>query len=301
MKQLQQIHHISAVMRNAQATYDFYRHVLNLRLVKKTVANDDVSKYHLYFALNDKLDSYVSFFERDGHHEKTDGYNCIDAFTLMVLNEKALRYWHNHLKAHDLSVSDIDLIFDYRGFSFVDLNNTIIYIMAQSETNTDDDVSFQRLGPIFVNTVNMDRSNRWFTHHLQFSHTMNFGHQRLYTNDSQPPIHIILTPSKNQPHRQGVGSIDHVAFLVDDLDALQEFYDAFYALGDTHSTILDRMYYHSLYVRNPIQIMFEFTDNKPGFLIDEPLETLGQKLSLPHYLEMFRKEIQASLPLLITN
>ncbi|NLA78879.1 MAG: ring-cleaving dioxygenase, partial [Erysipelothrix sp.] len=50
-----------------------------------------------------------------------------------------------------------------------------------------------------------------------------------------------------------------------------------------------------------IQIMFEFTDNKPGFLIDEPLETLGQKLSLPHYLEMFRKEIQASLPLLITN
>ena len=296
MKQLLGIHHISAIMADPQATVNFYRDVLGLQLVKKTIANDDVSKYHLYFALNEDHSGFVSFFERDAYISHQEGSNCISSFSLMVASIEALHYWRHHLIDHQVEVSEIQGHFDWLGFSFVDLNGITIHIMVDPNKTAKAGHAFLGFGPIVIDTANIEASNRWFSKHLQFKHVMNFKNQRLYTNDNQTnPSFIILNPNENQPHSQGVGSIDHVAFLVESIDDLQEFYDAFFALGDYHSNILDRMYYHSLYVRNPISIMFEFTDNNPGFGVDEPQGKWGHHLSLPHYLEPFRKEISANL------
>lgn len=298
MKSIKGLHHVSCIVEDLQKTYDFYTSVLGFELIKKTIKVNDVSNYHLYFSCNkSKRNDVVSFFTSSKKYNKQVGTNSIDAFSLLVESEEELKRWHKQLTYKEIKVSAFFQLFDYTAFSLKDVNNITIYFL--NKDNQDHKQPYPMvLGPILLKTNHIQQSMDWFTTRLNMKKvaTSKNMHYLTYNNAS-----IILIEDKTNVSEMGIGSIDHAAFEVEDMDALQELSDALTLLGDTHSTILNRMYYYSLYVRDSNHILVEFVNHNLGYTIDEAYDHLGESLSLPNYLQCFKQEIIKQLPLLKTK
>lgn len=295
MKSIKGLHHVSCIVEDIQKTYDFYTSVLEFTLIKKTIKVNDISNYHLYFSCNkNNRSDVISFFTSSKKQNKHVGTNSIDAFSLLVENEEALKRWHETLINKKVEVSNFFQLFDYTAFSLKDTNNITIYFLSKHQQEHPQLYPIV-LGPILLKTNQLNKSMDWFTTRLNMKKvaTSNNMHHLVFNK-----AEIILIEDKTNTSETGIGSIDHVAFEVEDMDALQEISDALTLLGDTHSTILDRMYYYSLYVRDSNHVLFEFVNHSPGYTVDETSENLGESLSLPNYLQCFKQEIIKQLPLL---
>ncbi len=298
MKSIKGLHHVSCIVKDLQKTYDFYTTILGFELIKKTIKVNDVSNYHLYFSCNkNNRSDVVSFFTSSKNYSKQVGTNSIDAFSLLVENEEELKRWHDILTYKEIEVSAFFQLFDYTAFSMKDVNNITIYFLSK-----DNHVAKQLypivLGPILLKTNQIHLSIDWFTTRLNMNKTATSNNMHYLESNNAS---IILIEDKTNVSESGIGSIDHVACEVEDMDVLQEMSDALTLFGDTHSTILDRMYYYSLYVRDSNHILFEFVNHNPGYTIDETYDHLGESLSLPNYLQCFKQEIVKQLPLLKTK
>jgi glyoxalase family protein len=310
--QLTGIHHLTAISAKPRENLAFYTGLLGMRLVKKTVNQDDVSAYHLFYAdakANPGTD--LTFFDFPAAPERR-GSNSISRTALRVAGEKSLRYWRDRLKqagGHTGDVAEVDgrltLPFeDGEGQRLVLVDDGGVGSAAPWERSpVPAEHQIRGLGPIVLDVRDLARTEQVLTG------VMNMRRERDYAApDARAQIHVfamgeggpaaelhVIEQKDLQEARQGAGGVHHVAFRTPDEQQYHAWTRRLDASGVRNSGEIDRFYFRSLYFREPNGILFEIATDGPGFATDEPLETLGEKLALPPFLEPRRREIEAGL------
>ncbi|MFH1555961.1 MAG: ring-cleaving dioxygenase [Pseudomonadota bacterium] len=305
------IHHLTAITADAPYNHNFYTNTLGMRLVKKTVNQDDTSAYHLFYAdgeANPGTD--LTFFDWPVMPEKR-GTNAVVRTGLRVRDEAALDYWAQRLA--DAGVK-ADPIAERDGRATLDLQDregqrlSLIVDGGQGPGIAWDRSpvpaahQIRGLGPITLSVPDLAPTDAVLTGLMGLRKARSFaGPDGVETlvyemGAGGPSAEVQVRVDKGMGRaRQGAGAVHHVAFRVPtfaDYDAwaarLREF-------GMPSSGPVDRFYFRSLYFREPNGILFELATDEPGFTADEPLATLGEKLSLPPFLEARRAQIEAGL------
>ena len=315
--QLNGIHHVTAVSARIADNVEFYTQVLGLRLVKKSVNQDDVSAYHLFYA--DKAGSPgtdMTFFDWPHVGPNVRGADSIAGTAFRVSSREALEFWVKRFD--DLEVAH-DKIMDFAGrelLPFEDPEGQQLYLV------NDQGAEFEFEGEIwqrpdipdeytlrgFYSTIfsiqSIDQLDMIFTDILNFERVGN-----VEWIDGESSVTIYTTkqsggPSSEvwlleQPHlgrgRLGAGGTHHVAFRVKDFEAQKQWHAHLMEAGLSVSQLIDRFWFRSIYFRVSNGILFEIATDGPGFDIDEAPESLGEKLILPPFLENRRQEIEAGL------
>jgi glyoxalase family protein len=307
------IHHLTAVSADAKANHAFYTGVLGMRLVKKTVNQDDTSAYHLFYA--DAVASPgtdLTFFEWPVPPEKRGG-DSITRTALRVAGADALSYWRDRLRATGIRVGEIETRDGRDTFDFEDPEGQRLALVddggageAQPWDRSTVPAEFQirGLGPITLSVSNraaLDavltklmsmREVRTYPDPTSAAHTVHV--YEMGPGGVAAEVHVADRPDLPES-RQGAGSVHHVAFRVPDKAAYDAWAEHLRRMRVPSSGPVDRFYFRSLYFREPNGILFEIATDGPGFATDEPMESLGESLALPPFLEARRERIEAGL------
>jgi len=314
--QLTGIHHLTAISSKPRDNLKFYTGLLGMRLVKKTVNQDDVSAYHLFYAdgkANPGTD--LTFFDFPAAPERR-GTNSISRTGLRVAGEASLTFWHARLKeAAGLVGSHVGDITEVDGrltLPFEDGEGQRLVLADDGgagpsspwdRSSVPSEHQIRGLGPIVLNVADLARTERVLTE------VMNMRRVRDYAAPDAPAqVHVFamgegglaaelhVIEGKDLPHaRQGAGGVHHVAFRTPDEVQYHAWTARLNELRIANSGEVDRFYFRSLYFREPNGILFEIATDGPGFASDEPMDKLGEKLALPPFLEPRRAQIEAGL------
>lgn len=313
--QLTGIHHLTAITADAAYNHHFYTDTLGLRLVKKTVNQDDTSAYHLFYAdgeANPGTD--ITFFDWPAAPERR-GTHAIVRTGLRVRDEAALEFWAGRLKEKGLATSGLISRDGRTVLDFEDKEGQRLTLLADGgngpgvpweKSPVPADHQIRGLGPITLSVPDLAPTDAVLTH------VMNMRQARIYEAEGADvavyeigeggpaaELHVRIEP-KLRPAGQGAGGVHHVAFRVPDFAQYDAWAERLASLRVPSSGPVDRFYFRSLYFREPNGILFELATDGPGFATDEPLESLGEKLSLPPFLEGRRARIEAGLKPLVT-
>lgn len=304
---LKGIHHVTAITSSAERNYEFFTTILGMRLVKKTVNQDDIQTYHLFFA-DDKGNpgTDMTFFDFPGIPKGVHGTNEISKTSFRVPNDTALKYWIKRFDRLQVEHTGIKELFGKKTISFVDFDGQNYQLISDELDNgVESGTPWQKgpipleyaitgLGPIFIRIANVDYFKEMMEKVLLFKETAHDGSFYLFeVGKGGNGASVIVEHNQTLPEaRQGFGTVHHAAFRVDDRTILDKWDERMRSFGFQTSGYVNRYYFESLYARVAPQILFEFATDGPGFMGDEPYETLGEKLSLPPFLEPKREEIE---------
>ena len=296
MNHLKGIHHVTAITSSAEKNYEFFTYVLGMRLVKKTVNQDDIQTYHLFFA-DDKgsAGTDMTFFDFPGIPKGVHGTNEISKTSFRVPDDESLNYWEKRFDRLKVKHTGIKEQFGKKTLSFIDFDDQQ-YQLISDETNkgVEPGTPWQNgpipleyaitgLGPIFVRIANLDYFKEILEKALLFRETGTEGSFHLFeVGEGGNGASVIVEQNDTLPDgRQGFGTVHHAAFRVADRAVLEEWIERMSNLGFQTSGYVNRHFFESLYARVTPHVLFEFATDGPGFMGDEPYETLGEKLSLP--------------------
>ena len=307
MKPLLGLHHVTAMTSSAEKIYEFFTYILGLRLVKKTVNQDDIQTYHLFFA-DDRgsAGTDMTFFDFQGQGKAIRGANEISKTGFRVPNDLALSYFERRFKHYKVNSEPIQTLFGMKILPFKDFDDQE-YVLISDELNqgleagipwqlgpVPNEFAIYGLGPIFFRVNNFTWIEQVLTEKLTFKKTDTEGSfTRYQTGLGGNGGSVIVEYTPNLPQaRQGFGGVHHVAFGVADQTDIQSWIENLNHKQIMHSGLVDRFYFKSLYSRMYPGILFEFATEGPGFIDDEePYETLGELLALPPRYRNKRKEI----------
>ncbi|WP_087974122.1 ring-cleaving dioxygenase [Oceanobacillus rekensis] len=307
MNQLKGMHHVTAITSSAEKNYEFFTYVLGMRLVKKTVNQDDIQTYHLFFA-DDKgsAGTDMTFFDFPGIPKGTHGTNEIFKTSFRVPTDAAIEYWVKRFDKYDVKHEGITELFGKKVLSFVDFDGQQ-YMLISDEFNEGIasgtpwqkgpvplEFAITGLGPIHVRIAQFDYFKEVLEKVMLFREIAKNDSLHLFEvgeggNGAQVIVEHNAILAQGQ---QGYGTVHHAAFRVEDTTVLKEWIDRMDNFGLPTSGYVDRFFFESLYSRVAPGILFEFATDGPGFMGDEPYDTLGEKLSLPPFLEPKRSEIE---------
>lgn len=314
--QLTGIHHLTAVTGNAPENLRFYTQVLGLRLVKKTVNQDDTSAYHLFYADGKATPgSDLTFFDWPVGPEDR-GTHSVVRTGLRVAGPDSLAFWKARFDEMGVAADDVTEIDGRASLDFEDGEGQRFRLVddgGKLPSNPWDrspvpaEHQIKGLGPIIMSVPDIRNTE------IVLTHVMNMVESRTYASpDGEGTVHVFSMgeggPSAElhvvvQPGlpiaRQGAGSVHHVAFRVPDVAALTAWTERLRGFRLPSSGEVERFYFRSLYFREPNGVLFELATDGPGFAVDEPMETLGESLSLPPFLEHKRAQIEAGLKPLV--
>ncbi|MFH0068148.1 ring-cleaving dioxygenase [Peribacillus sp. NPDC056705] len=307
MNGLKGIHHVTAITSSAEKNYEFFTFVLGMRLVKKTVNQDDIQTYHLFFA-DDKgsAGTDMTFFDFPGIPKGVHGTNEISKTSFRVPSDESLNYWVKRFDRLEVKHTGIKEQFGKKTLSFIDFDDQQ-YQLISDEFNkgVESGTPWQKgpipleyaitgLGPIFVRIADFDYFKEMMEKVLLFKETDKEGPFHLFeVGEGGNGASVIVEYNVILPEaRQGFGTVHHAALRVEDRSVLEEWIERMNSFGFHTSGYVNRHFFESLYARVAPQILFEFATDGPGFMGDEPYETLGEKLSLPPFLEPKRTEIE---------
>lgn len=307
MNELKGIHHVTAITSSAEKNYAFFTYVLGMRLVKKTVNQDDIQTYHLFFA-DDKgaAGTDMTFFDFPGIPKGSHGTNEIYKTAFRVPSDAAMEYWVKRFDKYDVAHTGIKELFGKKTLSFADFDEQQ-YMLISDEFNegVESGTPWQNgpvplefaitgLGPIHIRIAQFDYLKEVLEKVMMMREIAKEGSLHLFEmgqggNGAQVIVEYNAVLPAGQ---QGFGTVHHTAFRVHDTAALNEWIDHMGAAGFGTSGYVDRFFFESLYARVAPGLLFEWATDGPGFLGDEPYETLGEKLSLPPFLEAQRERIE---------
>ncbi len=306
--QLTGLHHVTAVTARAADNLAFYTRVLGLRLVKKTVNQDDVSAYHLFYADGRASPgSDLTFFDWPAPPERR-GSNSISRTAFRVSGEGTFDWWREHLgrqgvSHHPAVERDRRLTLDFEDgegqrLSLID-DGGVGEAHPWEGSPVPAAHQIRGLGPIRLAVAAPERTEAVLTEIMGFTRARTFelpeGEVTVFeTGPGGPAAEVHLLRDTRAPARQGAGGVHHVAFRVPDAD-YAAWADRLKQRRVPSSGPVDRYYFRSLYFREPNGILFEIATDGPGFATDEPMERLGERLALPPFLEPRRAEIEAGL------
>ncbi|MBK5446516.1 ring-cleaving dioxygenase [Peribacillus sp. TH16] len=307
MNELKGIHHVTAITSSAEKNYEFFTYILGMRLVKKTVNQDDIQTYHLFFA--DDVGgpgTDMTFFDFPGIPKGVHGTNEISKTSFRVPNDKALEYWVKRFDRLEVKNTGIQEQFGKKIISFVDFDDQQYQLISdENNEGVAAGIPWQKgpipleyaitgLGPIFIRIANFDYFKEMLEKVLLFKEIGKEGSFHLFeVGEGGNGAQVIVEHNAILPQaRQGFGTVHHTAFRVEDRSVLEEWITRIESFQFQTSGYVDRHFFESLYVRVAPQILFEFATDGPGFMGDEPYEALGEKLSLPPFLEPKREQIE---------
>ena len=309
---LEGIHHLTAVSAKIRDNHQFYTKTLGMRLVKRSVNQDDVSAYHLFYA--DALGSPgtdLTFFDWPVPPERR-GTRSIVRTHLRVDGLGALEWWKENLsergvKSAEIAERDGRLVLDLEDaegqrLSLVDdKGEGVAHPWERSPVPAEHQV--RGLGPIMLSVPVLKTTDALLQKALnmrpvrEYPHPENEKHT-VYVYEMGPggagaELHVAVQPELG-PTQPGAGGVHHVAFRSPDAD-YDAWADRLNALGVPNSGKVDRYWFRSLYFREPNGILFEIASDGPGFGVDEDPATLGEKVVLAPFLEPQRAAIVANL------
>lgn len=307
MNPLKGIHHVTAITSSAEKNYDFFTYTLGMRLVKKTVNQDDIQTYHLFFADDTgSAGTDMTFFDFPGIPKGVHGTNEISKTSFRVPSDAALDYWVKRFDRLQVAHTGIREQFGKKTLSFVDFDDQQ-YQLISDENNKGIpagtpwqqgpiplEFAITGLGPVFIRIANFDHFKLVLEKVFLFSEVASSGSFHLFESaEGGNGAQIIVEHNTILPQaRQGFGTVHHAAFRVDDRTMLNEWTERLEQFGFQTSGYVNRYFFESLYSRVAPQILFELATDGPGFMGDEPYETVGEKLSLPPFLEPKRAQIE---------
>jgi len=293
------IHHITAITGDAQRNVDFYVGVLGLRLVKKSVNQDDPTVYHLFYGdEHAKPGLDLTFFEYPGAAPGRAGEGMVHRVVWRVGSADALDFWSRRLGDNGIeSTREGDsLVFsDPEG-----LEHELLVTDVSDEPLVADhpDVpaehALQGFHAVRAYSSDPERSRELLEQGLGFEQSGEAWEAR---GDERGGLYLYDEPPAERGI-QGAGSVHHVAWNSADEDHVA--WQQQVSRHGAHPTqVIDRHYFKSIYFREPSGVLFELATPSPGFTIDEPLESLGEKLSIPPRLEELRPQIEATVKPLV--
>jgi len=307
MNHLKGIHHVTAITSSAEKNYEFFTYILGMRLVKKTVNQDDIQTYHLFFA-DDKgsAGTDMTFFDFPGIEKGVHGTNEIWKTSFRVPNDAALDYWEQRFNRLQVEHTGIQDLFGKKTLSFVDFDDQK-YMLISDEHNVGivSGTPWQKgpiplehaitgLGPIFIRVSDFEFFKAVMEKVLLFKEIAKEDKLYLFeVGEGGNGAQVIVEHNDTLPHAiQGYGTVHHAAFRVEDRAVLEEWIERMASFNFPTSGYVNRHFFESLYAQVAPQILFEFATDGPGFMGDEPYETLGEILSLPPFLEGRRAQIE---------
>lgn len=311
------IHHVSLLTGKAEKNYKFFTKILGMRLVKKTVNQDNTSSYHLFYG--DALGNpgtEITFFDIPSAGHTYPGHSSISSTSLRVKTTESLHYWKERFKQFGVAHGEIAKRANRDTLAFQDFEGTRLILVADNGESgvtagipwNQSDVPKEHciigLGPVTLTVKEAEPTIKTITEVLGFKHTGsypsiagNFTNIEVYSTGkggAGAEVHVEIRPDLPR-ERPGRGSVHHVAFRIPNEEEYNKWADKLNTLGIHNSGKIERYYFKALYFREPNHILFELSTDTPGFDVDESVETLGEKLALPPFLEPKRAEIEASL------
>lgn len=309
---LKGIHHVTAITSSSPKIYDFYTHVLGMRLVKKNVNQDDLSTYHLFFA-DDRgsAGTDMTFFDFRGIPAHQKGTNDISRTSFRVPSDVALDYWLKRFQHYQVKHDGIIEQLGKKVLYFEDFDAQQYALFSDENDQgiasgepwykgpVPNEFAITGLGPIFLRVEGLELMDQVLVRVMGMRQVSQEGTFTLYEmGEGGNGASVIVEMDKDLPRaRQGFGGVHHVAFRVEDKAHLDEWINYFDSLGIGNSGFVDRFYFKSNYVRLYPNILFELATDGPGFIDDqETYENLGETLTIPMHLRHMREFIESQLP-----
>ena len=298
------LHHVTSIASDPQTNLDFYTGILGLRFVKRTVNFDDPGTYHFYFG--DDVGSpgtILTFFPWPGAAKGKSGAGEV-AKTAFSLPQTSLTYWQGRLKDRGIAFEKPVKRFQEQLLTFSDPDGMQIELVFHADASEGKAPRYASVPPEhairgFFGVTLLERNpekTAAILNVMGFERVAAEGNRlRFSAKGSALGNHIDLLIEPDAPHaRSGAGSVHHIAFRAKD-DAAQKEWREEIAQHLDVTPVMDRTYFHSIYFREPGGVLFELATDPPGFALDEPVESLGEGLRIPRWLEPQRKSIEARL------
>ncbi|MBO0431937.1 ring-cleaving dioxygenase [Enterococcus sp. DIV0660C] len=303
------IHHVTAMTSDIKKNYRFFTDILGMRLVKKTVNQDDIQTYHTYYA-----DDYgtpgttMTFFDFPNNPKGKKGTNSISRIGFRVPTDAALEYYLQRFDEFSVKHEEISELFGKKILRFWDEDEQAYQLISDEKNKgvrpgtpwkngpVPTEFAIYGLGPVEITISYFDDFRALFENILTFKEIAVDGNRHLLEiGEGGNGAQVILVEDTTSPQgQQGFGEVHHVAFRLADRSSLKVWQKIFDDLGLPNSGYVNRYYFESLYVRLG-HILVEFATDEPGFMEDEPYETLGESLSLPPFLENQRSSIESAI------
>jgi glyoxalase family protein len=293
---LEGIHHITAITGDAPGNVEFYVGVLGLRMVKKTVNQDDPTVYHLFYAdEHGSPGSDLTFFEYPGAAPGLAGAGMVHRIVWRVGSDAAIDFWERRLRAHGVATERAD-----GGLRFSDpegLDHELVVSTVDDEPlvggapDVPREHALQGFDGVRAYAADPARSEPLLRETLGFT-----GGEggRWEVRGEQRGGFYQYDPAPDARPRQGAGTVHHIAFATTMEE--HEAWQARVARGGARPTpVIDRFYFRSVYFREPSGVLFELATLGPGFDADEDLQHLGERLSLPPNFERLRPQLEQTL------
>jgi glyoxalase family protein len=306
------LHHVTAITGDARGNLDFYTRVLGMRLVKKTVNQDDVSAYHLFYA--DAVGSPgtdLTFFDWPHSPANRPGAGTIGPVALRVADERALGWWFEAFEAAGVPHGQVETTHGRPRLAFTDAEGQRLELVSDDgapggrpwpSSDVPAWAQIKGLHGVSITEAELDPTRAFLERQLGFRQVAEGsldggGSEHVFeSGEGGPGTEVrLVVARRGERGRPGRGGVHHVAFRAPD-DAAQESWRAGLEVeGVPVTPIIDRFYFRSIYFREPGGALFEIATDGPGFAADEPEEMLGSHLALPPFLEGQREHIEAGL------
>ena len=306
------LHHVTAITGDAPGNLDFYTGQLGMRLVKKTVNQDDVSAYHLFYAdAEGSPGTDLTFFDWPQTPPNRPGAGSIGPTALRVADHTSLEWWLARFAGGGVKHGEIGERNGRAFLSFEDQEGQRLELVADdgapggipwAKSPVPAEHQVKGLHGVTLTSLRPRETADLLVGGMGFRAT---GKRELAGGASEhffelgpggPGTEVILSvPAQAARAMQGRGGVHHVAFRVPDAEAQEGWREKIESIGLRPTPVIDRFYFKSVYFREPGGILFEIATDGPGFAADEPVERLGEHLALPPFLEPDRVRIEAGL------
>jgi glyoxalase family protein len=294
--QLDGIHHISCITGDARANLDFYTRILGMRLVAKTVNQDDPTIYHLFYGDYEGSPGFdLTFFEYPGATPGRAGTGMVYRIAFRVASPEAFEFWDARLSIEGVAVRRED-----GELRFSDREGLELALVI----DTSGDAPLRPRHPEIPAEFDL----------LGFDHVVAYGDRlpgssRVLTEvmgaqsvadhawEVRGPTRggwIRFDPPPAERALQGGGTVHHIAWATE-IDEHEAWLDRLHAGGVSSTPVIDRHYFQSIYFREPSGVLYELATKGPGFTIDDPIEALGTRVILPPKFETHRESIVQQL------
>lgn len=290
---LEGVHHVTCITSDAPGNVEFYAGVLGLRLVKKSVNQDDPTVYHLFYAdEKGSAGSDITFFEYPGAPIGRAGAGMVYRIVWRVVSDDALTFWEDRLDARGYATTRGDERIRFRDPEGLELELRVVETSDQPLRAAHPAVprDFALLGFEGVRAYSAEpQASKPF-----LEGTLNFGptsEDEWVVRGEQRGSFYAYDPPPERPGLGGAGTVHHVAWATP-MDEHTTWHERIARSGARVTPIIDRFWFKSIYFREPSGVLFEIATLGPGFAVDEPLEALGDKLVLPPDFEHLREKIE---------
>ena len=310
------IHHVSAITAKAEVNHDFFTRILGMRLVKKSVNQDNTSSYHLFYA--DAVGTPgtdMTYFDIPMAGRTHPGVSSISNTAFRIQSEEALQFWKERFEQFNIEHDEIVERFGRKTLTFRDTEGSRLMLVVDDGSGVPFGVPWEKedipadfaivgLGPVTLTVRKAAPTERVLIDILGFRKAGTYpsiveGAPEITVYETGlggagAEVHIEERPDL-PIERPGRGSVHHVAFRVKTYEEYDQWEELLRENGFETSGKVDRYYFKSIYFREPNGILYELATDEPGFDTDEPMESLGEKLALPPFLEPKRQQIEESL------